>query len=64
MNRHVAIILAPMTALASCMAIKPNPPAPTITTLSIGFRLVFFTGPYAVSIKLFHKFKSIHKYVI
>jgi hypothetical protein len=63
MNRYLAIILAPVTALASCMAIKANPPAPTITTLSVGFRLVFFTAPYAVGIKLLYKFKSIHKYV-
>jgi hypothetical protein len=31
------------------MAINPNPPVPTITTLSLGVRLAFFTAPYAVS---------------
>ena len=36
MNRHVAIILAPVAALASCMTIKPDLPTPTITTLSVG----------------------------
>ena len=45
----IAIILAPVTAFASCIAIKPNPPAPTMTTLSDGFIEVFFTAPYAVS---------------
>src|SRR5215212_63284 len=47
--RSMAIILEPVTAFANCIAIKPNPPAPTITTLSFGFRLAFFTAPYAVS---------------
>src|SRR5215216_1097894 len=33
----------------SCIAINPNPPVPTITALSSGFRLAFLTAPYAVS---------------
>ena len=45
----IAIILAPVTAFANCIAISPSPPAPTITTLSSGFRFAFFTAPYAVS---------------
>jgi hypothetical protein len=36
-----------MIALASCMAIKPNPPVPTITTSRC--RVAFFTEPYAAS---------------
>jgi hypothetical protein len=35
-----------MIALASCVAIKPIPPTPIITTLGGG---AFFTDPYAVS---------------
>src|ERR687895_624459 len=48
-SRSIAIILEPVTAFANCIDISPNPPAPTITTLSYGFRFAFFTAPYAVS---------------
>ena len=44
-----AIILEPVIAFANCIAINPSPPVPTITTLSLGVRLPFFTAPYAVS---------------
>jgi hypothetical protein len=40
------------------MAIKPNPPVPTITTFSSGFRLAFFTAPYDVSPALYDEIKD------
>ncbi len=47
--KSITIILAPNTAFASCIAIIPSPPAPTITMLLSGFIAVFLTAPYAVS---------------
>jgi len=35
-----------ISVTARCIAIKPNPPVPTITTLSSGLRVAFLTAPY------------------
>ncbi len=42
------MIFAFVIALASCMAIRPRPPAPIITKNSGEFTFAFFTAVYAV----------------